>query len=87
MQLAVLFTSMGYAVDTDNLEEMRTGFKKAHRTTAVHYLKATLDREAVAAITGGTAPVAIVADHPRLTARAELGRAALARLAEDLKSS
>jgi hypothetical protein len=34
VQLALLFNSIGYEVDTDDLEEMRTGFKKAHRTTA-----------------------------------------------------
>jgi hypothetical protein len=34
VQLALLFTNMGYELDTDDVEEMRTGFKKAYRTTA-----------------------------------------------------
>lgn len=56
----------------------------AERTTAVHYLKATLDANAVAAIVGGTARVALVIDHPRVSLRTELGRATLQKLAEDL---
>ncbi len=56
----------------------------AERTTAVHYLKATLSEAAVAAIVGGTAKAALVVEHPRLSLRAELGRATLAKLAEDL---
>jgi hypothetical protein len=34
VQLALLFNSMGYELDTDDVEEMRAGFKKAHRATA-----------------------------------------------------
>jgi hypothetical protein len=34
VQPGLLFNSMGYEVDTDDLEEMRTGFKKAHRAVA-----------------------------------------------------
>jgi hypothetical protein len=34
VQLALLFNSMGYELDTDDVEEMRTGFKKARRATA-----------------------------------------------------
>jgi hypothetical protein len=34
VQLALLFISMGYELDTDDVEEMRAGFKKAHRATA-----------------------------------------------------
>lgn len=56
----------------------------AERTTAVHYLKATLSEAAVAAIVGGAAKAALVVEHPRLLLRAELGRATLAKLAEDL---
>lgn len=56
----------------------------AERTTAVHYLKATLSEAAVAAIVGGSAKAALVVEHPRLSLRAELGRATLAKLAEDL---
>jgi hypothetical protein len=54
------------------------------RTTAIHYLKATLDADARAALASGKAKAAIVVGHPRLAARAELGRATLAKLAEDL---
>ena len=57
------------------------------RTTAVHYLKATLDAGALAAVTGGTARVAVVVSHPQLQARAELPRATVAKLAEDLAGS
>jgi hypothetical protein len=56
------------------------------RTTAVHYLKATLAPAAVAAVTGGTAKVAVVVAHPKLAARAELGKATVKSLAEDLAS-
>lgn len=57
------------------------------RTTAVHYLKATLDAPAIAAIKSGKAgnvSAALVVSHPKLSARTELGRATLAKLAEDL---
>jgi hypothetical protein len=54
------------------------------RTTAVHYLKATLDETAAFAVKKGSAKVALVVNHPKLAARAELGRATLAKLAEDL---
>lgn len=54
------------------------------RTTAVHYLKATLSADAVAAIVGGTAKVALVVAHPQLSLRAELERATVAKLGEDL---
>jgi hypothetical protein len=54
------------------------------RTTAVHYLKATLAPEAAAAVARGAADVSLVVSHPRLEARARLGRPALAALAEDL---
>jgi hypothetical protein len=57
------------------------------RTTAVHYLKVTLDAGAIAAITAGTARTALVVNHPQLEARAELERAAVAKLAEDLAST
>ncbi len=56
------------------------------RTTAVHYLKATLEAGSIAAITAGKARVALVVDHGKLSARAELGKAALASLAEDLEA-
>ncbi len=54
------------------------------RTTAVHYLKATLDPDAVGAIVGGRAKVALSVDHPRLSLRTDLGPSTVARLAEDL---
>ena len=56
------------------------------RTTAVHYLKATLDAAAVAAVKDGQARAALVLDHPRLSLRAELAKATLAQLALDLGS-
>jgi len=56
----------------------------AGRTTAVHYLKAKLTPEAAAALRAGTAKAALLVTHPRYSARAELGAAALAKLAEDL---
>jgi hypothetical protein len=34
VQLGLLFNSMGYELDTDDVEEMRTCFKKAHRAVA-----------------------------------------------------
>jgi hypothetical protein len=54
------------------------------RTTAVHYLKATLDFRAAIAVAARRARVAVVVEHPRLAARADLGPAALTALAEDL---
>ncbi|MFO0760477.1 MAG: DUF3501 family protein [Byssovorax sp.] len=54
------------------------------RTTAVHYLKAKLSAEAVTAITQGKARAALAVDHPGYTKHAELGRATLQKLAEDL---
>jgi hypothetical protein len=56
------------------------------RTTAVHYLKIPLPPAAAAAIAAKSAKAAIVVDHPRLAARAELGAETLAKLAEDLCS-
>jgi hypothetical protein len=54
------------------------------RTTAVHYLKAELSPAAVAAIARGDANAALLVEHPGLQARAALGRATLASLADDL---
>ena len=54
------------------------------RTTAVHYLKAQLSPEAAAALKSGKATVAIVIAHAASPLRVELGRATVARLAEDL---
>ncbi len=54
------------------------------RTTAVHYLKVQLSPEAAAAVKSGKASAAIVIEHPGHPLRVEIGRATLARLAEDL---
>jgi hypothetical protein len=54
------------------------------RTTAVHYLKVTLSAEAAAKVRARAARVALAVDHPRYEARAELGPATVASLAEDL---
>ena len=54
------------------------------RTTAIHYLKVRLSPEAIASIKAGKAKAEIVVEHPRHTVRAELGRATVAKLAEDL---
>lgn len=54
------------------------------RTTAVHYLKVDLPAEAQAAIKAGRAEVALVIAHPRYAHRVPLGKATLAKLADDL---
>lgn len=60
----------------------------AHRTTAVHYLKAALSADAIRAVTTKKdAKVAVVVRHPAYEARAELGAEALAALASDLMTS
>ena len=51
------------------------------RTTAVHYLKVTPSKEAAAKIKARQAKVAVVITHPRYEARADLGPAAVAKLA------
>jgi hypothetical protein len=56
------------------------------RTTAVHYLKAQLSPEAAASIKSGKAAAAIVIEHAGHPLRVELGRATLAKLAEDLST-
>jgi hypothetical protein len=80
-----------FGVQVDGRLFLATGKRPAGyvdgRTTAVHYLKATLDHEAVAAITGGDAEVALVVKHPKLRIVAQLGRATVAKLAEDLRAS
>jgi hypothetical protein len=57
------------------------------RTTAVHYLKVTLSPEAASAMQEKTAKVALVVKHPAHPVRAELSRATLDKLAEDLSSA
>ncbi len=54
------------------------------RTTAVHYLKVTLSKEASAKLRARKAKAALVIAHPRYEARAELGPATLDKLADDL---
>jgi hypothetical protein len=54
------------------------------RTTAVHYLKVQLSPEAAAAMKSGKANAAIVIEHAGSPLRVEIGRATMARLAEDL---
>jgi len=54
------------------------------RTTAVHYFMVKLTDEQAAAIRAKTARVAVRVDHPRYTARTELGPASISKLAEDL---
>lgn len=54
------------------------------RTTAVHYLKVTPSKEAAAKLRARAARAALVIAHPRYEARAELGRATLEQLVNDL---
>jgi Protein of unknown function (DUF3501) len=55
-----------------------------NRTTAVHYLKARLPPDAVSAVVGRRARVAILVRHPGYEARADLDAAARDALAADL---
>ena len=54
------------------------------RTTAVHYLKVDVPPAAQAKLTRGGFAAAVVVDHPRYQARAELDPASIASLARDL---
>lgn len=54
------------------------------RTTAVHYFKTQLSEEAAGAVRAKAAKVAVRVDHPRYVARADLGPASIAKLADDL---
>ncbi len=54
------------------------------RTTAVHYLKVALSPAAIAKIRQGDAPAAVVVDHPKCQARADLDAVSLKSLAADL---
>lgn len=54
------------------------------RTTAVQYLKAKLPGEVAARVRARAAKVAVVVTHADYQARAELGKASLAALAEDM---
>ncbi len=53
------------------------------RTTAVHYFKVPIPPAAVGAVAKASAKMALVVDHPAMTARAELGAATLRALADD----
>jgi hypothetical protein len=57
------------------------------RTTAVHYLKVALSPEAADAMKQKAAKAVVVVKHPRHAARAELSKATLGSLAEDLGAS
>ena len=86
VELAGLEGSIGVEVDGELFPatgKLPDGFVEG-RTTAVHYLKATLDPRAIAAIKAGTAKVALVVSHPKLPLRKDLPRATVAKLAEDL---
>ncbi len=54
------------------------------RTTAVHYLKLPLSKEAANKLRARSGSAAIVVSHPKLSVRADLGRATLQKLADDL---
>jgi Protein of unknown function (DUF3501) len=89
VELAGLEGAIGVEVDGQVFPatgKLPDGFVEG-RTTAVHYLRATLAPEAEAAVVSGKARMAVVIDHPRLQARGELGARAVASLAEDLRSA
>ena len=54
------------------------------RTTAVHYVKATLSPEARQALIAGTAKAALVVRHPKVELRGEMGPATIRQLGQDL---
>jgi Protein of unknown function (DUF3501) len=89
VELAGLEDTIG--LDVDGVVFPATGAPSAgavrERTTAVHYLKVALSPEAAEAIRRKTARCALVVSHPSYPARAELSRATLSRLAEDLAAS
>jgi uncharacterized protein DUF3501 len=64
--------------------EFEPGHAREDRISAVHYLRFVLAREQLAALLGGQSRVEVVIEHPRYSARAELGKATLSALAEDL---
>jgi hypothetical protein len=86
VDLAGLEESFGVEIDGEVFRasgKLPDGFIEG-RTTAVHYLKATLDADAVAALTAGRAKAFLLVNHPKLSLRTELGAATVASLAEDL---
>ena len=88
VELAGLEDSVRFEVDGKSFEvkgPRPDGFMEG-RTTAVHYLKAQLSPEAAASLKSGQGVAAIVITHASHPLRVELGRAVIARLAEDLAS-
>jgi hypothetical protein len=86
VELAGLEDTVGIEVDGEIFPaagKLPDGFVEG-RTTAVHYLKATLLREATDRIRAGSARAAIVINHPKLSLRVALGAPLLKKLAEDL---
>lgn len=86
VELAGLEDSIAIEVDGERFPvagPRPDGFMEG-RTTAVHYLKATLSPAAIAQVKARQAKAALVVSHPKYDARADLGPAALAKLAEDL---
>jgi hypothetical protein len=89
VELAGLEDTIGVEVDGEVFPatgKLPDGFVEG-RTTAVHYLKATLDPAAVASITGGKGKVALVVNHPKLAARTDLPPATLSSIADDLRAA
>lgn len=86
VELAGLEDSIAIEVDGERFPvagPRPDGFMEG-RTTAVHYLKTTLSPAAIAQVKARQAKAALVVSHPKYDARADLGPATLARLAEDL---
>jgi Protein of unknown function (DUF3501) len=86
VDLAGLEDSLWLEIDGERLPlrgKRPDGFVEG-RTTAVHYLKVKLGDAAIAAVKNRKAVAALVVDHPKLAARAEIGRATLEKMAEDL---
>lgn len=85
VELAGLEGHMG--VEVDGVLARGAGKREGaspERTTAVHYLKVKLSADAASRLRKGEAKAAVVVDHPRYSARAELDAASLGALAEDL---
>ena len=88
VELAGLEDSVRFEVDGKSFEvkgPRPDGFMEG-RTTAVHYLKVQLSPEAAASVKSGKAAAAILIEHAGHPLRVELGRATIAKLAEDLSA-
>lgn len=85
VRLAGLEQSFFVEVDGEVFQAKNTREAEAEpgRTTAVHYLKVPLSEGAAAAVAAKKARVAVLVRHPQHEARADLGPAALAALADD----